>query len=159
MFTQTATGSCTNTTTQTTITSTGVGSLTLPANFFIAGRTLKIEGMGYHSSTGNPSITIRVKLGSTTIATLTGSSGNGSNDTFRVSGVITCRTTGASGTVFPQLEYDEIQHNGLTAGSDGTAAVTIDTTINQALTITAQWGTANAGNTINLTNLTVVALN
>lgn len=159
LFTQTNTVTVANTTTETALTGTGVGSLTLPANFFLAGKTLRLRMWGYHSSTGNPTITARVKLGSTTICTMTGSSGNSSTDTFEVWADITCRTTGATGTVFGQGVYREVHGSGLIAGSDNTATTTVDTTTSQAVSITVQWGAADSGNTISATNFTLEVLN
>lgn len=159
LFTQTNTVTVANTVTETALTGTGVGSLTLPANFFVAGKTLRLRMWGYHSSTANPTITAKIKLGSTVIGTMTGSSGNGSNDTFIVWGDITCRTTGAAGTVFTQGEYNEIHSSGLKIGTKNTATNTIDTTASQAVSITIQWGTADVGNTISATNFTLEVLN
>lgn len=159
LFTQTDTVTVANTVTETTLSGTGVGSLTIPANFFIIGRTLRIRGFGYHSSTGNPTITLRFKLGSTTIGTVTGASGNGSNDGFEFDGVLTCRTTGASGTIQAQGSYQELQPNGLIEGGGNTSTTTINTTTSQTLSITVQWGTASASNTISLTNLILESLN
>lgn len=158
IFIQTATGSCANTTSETTITSTGIGSLILPANFFVPGRSLLINALGYHSSTGNPTITIKLKAGSTVLATITGSSGNGSSDSWALSGLVTCRTGGASGTIFSQLYYNEVQNSGLRSGNDATTTVTLDCTASQALTITAQWSAAAAGNNIHLTNAVFSAI-
>jgi hypothetical protein len=156
---QTATGTVANTVTETAMNSTVTGSLTIPANQMIAGRSYRIKGMGYHSSTGNPTITIRVKLGSTTICTMTGTSGNSTNDTFEVDNMFTVRTTGASGTIFSQGKYEEVHGSGLRTGCDNTGTSTIDTTASQAVTVTAEWGTAAAGNTISLSNLVLEELN
>lgn len=152
LFVQTNTVTVANTTSETALSGTGVGSLVLPANFFIIGRTIRLRGFGYHSSTGNPTITFKVKFGSTVVGTVTGASGNGTNDGFEFDGVITCRTTGASGTVQPQGKYQELHSLGLIEGGGATSTVTIDTTVSQTLSLTIQWGTANAGNTISLTN-------
>lgn len=160
LFVQTASATIANSTTETAISSTGVGSLTLPANFFIIGRTIRITGRGFHSSTANPNITLKIKFGSTVMLT-TGAvqSKNGSSDAFVISGDITCRTTGASGAFMSQGQYLELQSTGVLYGMKNTATVAVDTTTTQAITVTAQWGTANAGNTITLTNLTVESLN
>lgn len=69
LFVQTASATIANSTTETTISSTGVGRLTLPANFFIIGRTIRITGRGFHSSTANPNITLKIKFGSTVMLT------------------------------------------------------------------------------------------
>ena len=152
LFVQTNTVTVANTTSETTLSGSGVGSLVLPANFLITGRSLRVRGFGYHSSTGNPTITLKFKLGSIVVGTITGTSGNGSNDGFEFDGILTCRTTGASGTVFVQGRYEELQNSGLREGGGNTSTTTIDTTASQTVSITAQWGTANAGNTISLTN-------
>jgi hypothetical protein len=148
IFVQTADKTIANTVTETTILGTGDGTLTLPANFFVAGKTIKFDIQGYHSSTGNPTVTVKIKLGGTVIATGTGSSGNGSTDGFTIAGTITCRTTGAGGTVVAAGFYDEWHTNGLKIGLVQTGTTTIDTTTSQVLDITVTWGTAAAGNTI-----------
>ncbi len=159
LFCQTATGTIANSTTETAISSTGVGSLTLPANFFVAGKTIRICGRGYHSSASAPTIRIKVKFGSTVILDTTAvTSGNDTNAMIEIAGDITCRTTGASGTVFAQGQYHEFGSSPNAFQMVNTATVTVDTTASQAITVTAQWGTASASNTISLTNLTVEAL-
>ena len=149
IFTQTADKTVANTVTKTSIIGTGVGTLTLPANFFVAGKSVKFEIHGYHSSTANPNITISFELGGTTVAT-TGAiaSGNGSNDGFTVSGIITCRTTGSSGTVSAAGEYLELHNNGTRKGVTQSGTTTINTTTAQVLDCTVTWGTAAAGNTL-----------
>lgn len=152
LFIQTDTVTVANTASETTLSGTGVGSLTLPANFFILGRSVRFRGLGYHSSTGNPTITFKVKFGSTVLETITGTSGNGTNDGFEFDGIITCRTTGSSGTLQSQGKYQELHTSGLNQGGGNTSTVTINTTTSQTVSITVQWGTANSGNTISLTN-------
>ena len=162
IFTQTATGTIGNSTVETAITSTGVGGgLTLPTDFLLAGKSLCITARGVHSATASPNLTIKVKFGSTVILT-TGAiaTGNSTNEQFCIGGMITCRTTGASGTVFGQGSYQEASGTSARDYSmSNTATTTINTTVTQAITITAQWGTANAGNTISLTNLVIEVLN
>jgi len=160
LFTQTATGTAANTVSETTITSTGVGTLTLPTDFLLAGKTIKITGHGIHSASGSPSITIKVKLGSTVVLT-TGSvaTGNTTNEEWEIAALITCRTAGSSGTVFAQGCYIENASTPRSFGMANTSATTINTTTSQALTITAQWTAANVANTISLTNLVVEVLN
>lgn len=160
LFTQTQTVTVADTVTETALTGTGTGTLTLPANFFAAGKTIKIRALGYHSSTASPNITIRVKLGSTTILT-TGAiaSGNGSDDAWVCDAFFTCRTTGGTGTVIGQGYYEEVHGNGNRGGMVNTATTTIDTTESQAISITVEWGTADAGNTISCTNVLIEVLN
>ena len=154
VFVQTATGTVANTVAETPLTSTGIGSLTLPANFFTVGRTLLIKGSGIHSAVSNPNIRIKIKLGSTVILdTGNVSSLNSTNTEIDISGTITCRTIGATGTIFAQGSYTE--SGGQLFGMPNVNPITIDTTVSQTLSITAQWSAANVANTTSLTNLVV----
>lgn len=157
LFTQTATGTRANSTAEGNISSTGVGTLSLPANFFVSGKTLRVSGRGFHSSTASPTLNLKVKLGSTVIST-TGAHThhNATNGYFEFDTFITCRTTGASGTVFAQGKMFDATDI-VTMGS--TATVTVNTTTTQAITVTAQWSVASASNTISLTNLIVEVIN
>jgi len=162
-FTQTASATVANTTTETSILSTGVGTKTLPANFLVAGKTVRIKVEGYVSNLLTPTIQIRVKLGSTvvldttavTMTTITG------NRRFNAESTITCRTTGASGTVFSQGEarYFTIASTANSIDMINTAATTINTTTTQAIDVMVTWGTANASNSITSTNATIEILN
>jgi hypothetical protein len=71
VFSGTADKTVANTTTETSLIPTGVGSVTLPANAFSAGKILKIYLCGRYSTKGTPAgnITVILKLGSTTIVT------------------------------------------------------------------------------------------
>lgn len=156
LFTQTANKTVANTITETSIVGTGVGyGLTLPANFFVVGKTIKLRISGVYSTvavTGD-TITIKVKYGSTILATkatsglLTGAT----NLSFWADLIISSRTTGVSGTV--QVD------GGITyqiAGSaavidevnNGAATSTLDTTASGLLDITITHSAANASNTI-----------
>lgn len=157
LYLQTASKTVADTVTQTTLLTTGVGNLTLPANFFQVGRTLDFEMWGYHSSTANPDITIRLKLNSTNVITITGTSGNGTNDTFKIRALLTCRTTGVTGTILGQGSYEELHNSGIKQGSDTTVASTIDTTIEQTVDVTVQWSAASPSNTITATNFNLTA--
>lgn len=155
LFTQTADASVTNTLTETSIVGSGVGGLTLPANFFVAGKTIRITMSGVYSTvavTGD-TVTIKVKYGTTvvsskaTTALLTG----GTNLAWEAEVLITCRTTGGSGTVqiaggvtyqvaSAAAIYDEL--------NNGVATTTIDTTASSLLDITVTHSAANASNTV-----------
>lgn len=159
LFAQTASATVANTTTETTLASTGEGSLTLPANFLRPGRTVRVRASGFASDTGTPTLRFRVKLGSTTIGD-TGAialTGTVSNEGFVVDYELTCRTAGASGTVIGQgfSHVDNSTNTGLLESLPSTAAVTVNTTTAQAVSVTAQWGTASSSNTITCTNLVV----
>jgi hypothetical protein len=159
LFSQTASVTIANTVTETALSSAGVGSLVLPANFLTVGKSIAIWCYGIHSSSGNPTATVKVKLNSTVIGQATGTSGNGSVDGFEISSFLTVRSIGVSGTIFGQGRYFEEQNNGLATAFKNTSTTTIDTTIAQTMSITFQWGTASASNTITATNLTITCMN
>lgn len=159
LFSQTSTVTVANTLTETSLVGTGTGSVTLPANLLIPGRNLRIWVWGFHSSTANPTITIRVKIGGVTIGTASGSSGNGTNNSFVVNFLLTCRTVGATGTIISQGQYAELHTGGLVANLPSTTTTTVNTTGTLLLDVTSQWGTANAGNTMSATNVIVEQLN
>lgn len=156
----TSNGAVSNTTTEGTIIGAGtLSTLTLPANYFKAGRNVHIKVWGYMTNTGTPTIRIKFKLGSTVIidtAAVTMVSITGSMY-WVAEGIITCRTTGSSGTVFGQGEFNyystsTVKNNIAVAN---TATSTINTTTTQVVDVTAQWGTANASNVITGTNCIV----
>lgn len=153
LFAQTASATCANTTTETTISSTGQGTLTLPANFLVAGKTLKFKAQGFYSTTLTPTLTFKFKFGSTVVVT-TGAVTTvaGSNSLWEFDGTITCRTTGGSGTVFTQGKALLIGATPLFLPAVKTATDTVNTTSSHNITVTAQWGTASASNTITCTN-------
>lgn len=144
---QTADATIANTVTETTLFGTVVGTLTLPANFLIAGRTIRITMRGHVSTTGTPNLTIRSKFGSTELVTTTAfNAGTLSNIGWTWTCDITCRSTGASGTVVASATF--AWNNGSQRNAVKTTTTTIDTTATQAVNVTAEWGTASASNTI-----------
>jgi hypothetical protein len=152
IFTQTNTVTVANIESETALTGTGQGSLTLPANFLAAGRSIKFDMRGFFSTSGNPTIRIQVKLGSTTVLdTGTVNTSNETNAGWKLDGLLSCRTVGTSGTVIAQGSWS---HYGSTTGGQNmvnTATTTIDTTVTQAISITVIWGTASSLNTISAT--------
>lgn len=156
LFAQTANATVANSTAETTLIGTGVGAKTFLANSSEIGSSYVFLMCGYHSSVSNPNLTIRVKLGTTTILT-SGSVqlGNSTNEYIEIRGEVTVRTTGASGTIFAQ-GFVLMAGQGHTHFSmSNTSAITVDTTVDQISDITAQWAVANAGNTITITNFTI----
>lgn len=164
IFSQTADKTFNTTAAETSMVGTGVGTVTLPANFWAPGKTVRLTGMGYLADTGTPTFTLKVKIGSVvvfnsgaiTMPTLTG------NQFLYIKAVLTCRTTGATGTVFCTIEA--YCNNGATAvqsfnGTVNTATSTVDTTASAALDVTGTWGTANASNAATTNTFTVEVLN
>ncbi len=160
LFAQTSSTTVGNTGSELPLTGTGVGTLTLTPNQFIVGKSLRIRGRGVHSSTGNPTLTINIKYGTTLMCT-TGAinTKTATNDIMDFDVSMTCRTIGVSGTVFVQGMYAESGGNSGIFPMVNTSATVLDTTISQAFSITAQFGTPNVANTLTLTNLTIEILN
>jgi hypothetical protein len=147
-FVQTAAGTVANTVTETTIIGTVSGpGKTLSANRLVAGKNFKGRFRGRYSTTGTPTLQIKAKMGSTVLldtGAITLGSGV-SNKYLDLDFDVTCRTTGASGTVFAMgtATFDTT-----IVPLVNTATATIDTTASQVVDVTATWGTANAANTV-----------
>lgn len=165
LFTGTATKTIVNTGTETSSIPTGVGTLTIPANFLVAGKTLRLSGGGIFSTLLTPgNLTIKMKLGATVIASNVVSNllASASNNAFQFSATITCRTTGATGTILVDgnASYDTgTLSRGFAALNNTGSATSIDTTASQLIDVTLQWTTASTSNTISTTNARVEVLN
>ena len=167
-YSKTADTNVSASTTETTLTGTGVGPSTLPASFFMAGKTLRVRARGTLSSTAVPgTFEIRLRMYSsagyvaildTGAQTVTGSLVDRS---WWLDGDLTCRTTGASGTVM--ANSGGFQYYSAVTGLTGfdtanRTATTLDTTVVQTPGLTAQWGTSNASNSITCTHLSYEVL-
>ena len=161
-FTQIADKTIGNTTTETTMFSTGVGSLNIPANSLVAGRTYRIKLKGYASGINGDTSTIKVKIGTTELVSSTGAWQTLTDIGFTLEFEFTCRTTGATGTIAGNgyslvsggQGFSTVSMRALLAGTD-----TINTTASQDIDLTYQWSSANAGNTITITNASIEVLN
>jgi len=159
IFSQTGNTTVSGTTTETSIIGNGIGKLTLPADFFVAGKTLRFYVSGFHSSVSNPFITIRILLSGVTLASATLTCGAGTNDGFEIFGNIVCKTTGVTGSIVCNGRYDEIHSSGGSEGLINTSNITVNTTVAQTFNITIEWGTASASNTITSQITTIEVLN
>ena len=153
IFTQTADQTIANTTTETTLFGTGVGTLTLPANFWTVGKTIRIEIHGDFADFGTPTVEVQAYYGTTSLIdsqaiTL---SGLGGTEEWETEVVITCRSVGATGTVRTIIDWEYETTTGSSAierlDVAGTTTV-INTTVSGALDVTFQWGTAAVANTL-----------
>lgn len=156
IFAATAGATVGNSTSETTVVPSGTGGLTLPANFLTAGKTIKLRAEGYITNTLTPTIRIRVFFGATAILDTAATTMSTITGTMRwtFDCIITCRSTGGSGTVIAQGEFRYYTVATTIAGADAvsTTTTTIDTTTTQAIDVKATWGTANASNTLTCTN-------
>lgn len=154
VFSQSTDGTVANTVTPTDLFSTGIGSVTLPANTFAEGVVVRVYMTGHVSTTGTPDITFSVELGGTELGAsdpvTLGSSL--SNVGWRAFIDIACRSFPAAGSIvvsgFVRLGAENI-------GIVNTSTTSI--TISNALQIEflAEWGTADAANTITCQTATI----
>jgi hypothetical protein len=129
-----------NTTTETAFSQ----SCTIAADYFTAGKGISIklwiDALGAAVS-GGRTLTVRVKLGSTTIASYSGVIDN-SRIELLLEGDALCRTTGASGAFNINGTYN--RSGTLTFWDTGPMGeITLDTTGSLDLTVTAQWSVGN----------------
>ena len=166
-FTSSATVTVANTTTETTLLGAGIGSLTIPASFFVVGKTIRLRMYGVYSTEAVPiTLRIRIKLdssnyGDTTAITTAGSL---SNRFWCIEMIMTCRSTGAGGSVFTQA-YFLHQDNAVATAAPSmwtmsqSGAQGIDTTDAKTVEVTAQWGAgADAADSISCTHVTLEVL-
>lgn len=144
LFSQTAQGvTLTNTTTETDILGTGVGSLSVPANAFQVGDSYHAKIGGTISAQNGDEVTIRVKNGASVLA----STGLISLQavtalSWEIEIDFTVRTIGASGTIFTNGNFAYNRNTGSLEGFVFSDLQTIDTTVSSTLSITAEWNQA-----------------
>lgn len=130
----------------------------IPANFLTPGMVITGEAHGRFSNTGTPTLLLGVYWGAVAgtelaaiAATITTTAAT--NWPWRMEFVTVIRAIGSSGSAVTTGKVwiaSSLTNFGTTIPIDATAtaAVSIDTTAAKALTIGAQWGTANAANTL-----------
>lgn len=139
-------------------------SYTIPANALVAGSIVRLKLYGVYGTTiVGPTIRGKVKLGATVVAdtgSVTSVAGV-TNGGWWAEVFFVCQTAGSGGTVEAQgyAEFSTAATTGLSVNTPNTAAIAIDTTATQAITVTIQWGTADAANTITLREMTVEIAN
>ena len=144
----------TNNTSETDIISTGVGSLTVPANAFQIGDSFNAKLIGHLSCNSSATIRFRIKTGTiiladTGIITLD----TATNKHWEMDIAFTVRTLGAAGvaSIASGGMFSYIKNAGTNfEGTDFSIVnnTTFDTTTNNTLKITAEWGAASAANSI-----------
>lgn len=158
LFTQTTVVTIGNTVTETTMLGAGVGSLTIPANFFIVGKTIRISLYGTVSFAAG-AMEFRYYFGGTVlVASVQQSPGIQTSCAFKLELIQTCYTTGTSGKSWIQGGFLSYGSNE-TIRISSTTATTINTTIANTVNITYQQNTSNAGNGIVTTNAIIEPLN
>ena len=143
-----------NTTSELSLVGGGVGTLTVPSNGFTKGDAYHAIVTGILSAQNNNNLRIRIKTGAVVLAdtgniTMSGATSNG----YKLEIYFSIHQTGAAGvadivtagtfmyTKEASTAFEGINFNTLNS-------TTFDTTINNTLEVTAQWDTANVGNSI-----------
>jgi hypothetical protein len=143
-----------NTTSELSLIGGGVGTLSVPANGFTKGDAYHVIVTGTLSAQNNNNLRIRIKTGAAVLAdtgniNMAGATSNGykleiyfSVHEVGAAGVADIATAGAfmytkeASTDFQGVNFSTVN------------STTFDTTISNTLSVTAQWDTANAGNSI-----------
>ena len=141
LFNQTSQGATlTNTTTETDILGTGVGSLTIPANIFKVGDGFHGKIGGTISAQNGDSIIIRIKSGTTTLASTGAISLQAVTSlAWEIELDFTIRTLGATGQIFTNGNFAYNRNTGSLEGFVFGDLQTINTTISNTLSVTAEW--------------------
>lgn len=108
--------------------------------------TYEIYLSGYHTSTDNPELNIKVYLGSSAIASVSFNSVVSDRAYWGIRYTFTVRTIGDTGTVYGTGFFNELHKGGDFHGMFNDDPIGIDTTISNAFRVTAAWGTANPSN-------------
>jgi hypothetical protein len=146
-------------------------NVTIPSNYMQDGRALRLTLSGRIGATATPTMTFALRWGGVsgtilcqtaaiTLAAVTAA-------IFRIQLEIQTRTNGATGSIFAigQVNWGATIKTTNTpdmmgsAGATVPAAVTADLTADTALSITADWGTANASNSLTGHNYLLESLN
>ena len=156
LFAQTANSTIiTNTTAESSLINGGVGTLTIPANGFQVGDSFRAVFGGVMNANNNQNITIRVKAGSIVLLN-SGPQNLGSsviNDVWSLNIDFTIRAIGAAGVAsivsLGSFHYTKTNNASVQGfGFNTVNSTTFDTTVSNALNVTAQWGNASSGNNI-----------
>jgi hypothetical protein len=155
LYAQTASSTpITNTTTETSLLDGGVGTLFVPANTFKVGDSFHAILSGHISSVNNHTLRIRIKSDGTTLAdTGTIVMAGSTNKHWKLEVYFTVRVLGGSGTAkiatAGTFMYTKDASNAFEGTNFSTETSTgFDTTVNNTLVITAQWGTADTRDSI-----------
>lgn len=165
LYAQTSLGTLiTNTTVETSLIGTGVGTLTVPANAFNVGDSFTAKICGSLSCANNETIHIRVKSDGNVIADagvfemkIT------TNKYFEILLDFTIAKIGVAGVaeLFVNGQYSYNQNANTNLDGVNFALIsntTFDTTITNTLSITAQWGASNVANKIQSQNFVLTKI-
>ena len=154
LYAQTVTSAVlTNTTTETSIVGSGVGSLTIPANHFVVGDSYHAKIGGEISAQTNDDITIRIKSGATVLATTgTINLSPTTNLGWECEIDFTIAAIGATGSICTNGNFAYTRNSAGLEGYVFQDVEAVDSTIANTLDITAEWGQAKTQDQIHSAN-------
>jgi len=159
LYAQTALGTkITNTTVETSLIGTGVGTLTVPANAFKVGDSFTVKMCGYLSCANNETVRIRLRSDGNVIGDLgVFQMKLSTNKYFELVSDFTITKIGGAGVaelfVNGQYSYNQDANTQLDGVNFALVSNTVfNTTIVNTLSITAQWGLAKTANSIQSQN-------
>lgn len=155
LYTQTATSATVTGTAEQSLLDGGVGSLSIPANGFAVGDSFRARMTGHISCANNQTLHIRIKAGSVLLAdTGVMTLGQTSAKHFSLDIEFVIRAIGGTGVASiasgGAFMFNRAGAGGALEGTNFSTEnnTTFDTTVQNTLTITAEWGSANASNQI-----------
>lgn len=130
------------------------------------GDVFRFIARGIYSTTSNPTLELRLRYGGLAGTLLLDTTAvtaqtTVTNTSWKMTGEIVCRSSGTSGTVVATGETVGIAGAGTTAllPATGLTTTTINTTTQNALVLTGQWGTNSASNSVQVLEWLIEALN
>jgi hypothetical protein len=161
LFVQTADQTISNSNVETTLFGAGIGTLTMPINFFVVGKSIRVTLRGILTNDATPpTTTFRLKLGGVTFASVADTPViNLTNVYWEISWIVICRTTGAGGTAIGQgcllEQVTAVAGTPILFPITMSATAALNTTAVAVLDVTAHPNVADAGSSITCTNATV----
>ncbi len=149
-----------NTSEETSLIGEHIGFRSIPANTLEKGFGLRIKAYGFISGVNGTDATIKVKLGGTTLISSTQAlSADFEDSLFKVDIDFIFREVGELGFVVGQglssITTGKTFATSYVRPLEMSAPVSVDTTKDLLLDFTYQWGVADEGNSITLTNATI----
>jgi hypothetical protein len=167
IFTQYEVVTVVSTNAETTLVGAGIGTATLPANFFTVGKTVRITAAGYYSTdmTLAQTLTMRIRFGGIagtivlstaaipTIVTM-------ANRGWRMLAEVYCNVTGALGKLVAQGTFFRSTSTVAADVCDMVKAINIpfNTTASSVMVVSAQWNGNNVADTISCSDLMIEVL-
>ena len=151
---QAATKTAASTALTNTTTETALDSLAIPAKSLVAGSTIRVRSMGIVTAQNSTdTLKIYLSLGKTSVALAsreevlaTTAVDAAVSDVFYIDALIQIRTIGTSGTAVAMIDFQDPDAVTTATKRSLKASFTVDTTVEQTLSVSGEWSVANAGN-------------